>query len=87
MHCAFKLNKAICLGSAHFFTYYSRTTKTLPDSSQVKPDVPDSQFGNFRMAQSISESIWSTLCKNNIFCLLLLWEGMAIIVESIIWLL
>ncbi len=34
----------------------------LPDSnwlylSQVKPDVPNSQFGNFRMVQSISESI------------------------------
>ncbi len=29
------------------------------DSSQVKPNVPDSQFGDFRMSQSISESIAS----------------------------
>ena len=25
MHCAIKLKKAICLGSADFLTYYSRT--------------------------------------------------------------
>ena len=31
--------------------------KALLDSSQVKPDVPDSQFGNFRISKSISESI------------------------------
>ena len=36
----------------------------LPDSSQVKPAVPDSQFGNFRKSQSISESINIFFCSS-----------------------
>ena len=35
-------------------------SKALPDSSQVKPAVPDSQFGNFRIFQIISESVAGT---------------------------
>ncbi len=42
----------------------------LPDSSQVQPAAPDSQFGNFRMSQSTSESI-ILLCNLMYFCTIL----------------
>ena len=45
-------------------------SKALPDSSQVKPAVPYPHFENFRMSQSISESIYAngSCYVSNIAC-------------------